>query len=219
MQCSRQFIAKWGWVVSWMYFAVEHLQCDRMTSQQQGRNPLPSFLFLLIHRFFAFRFHIHTPSSLLSTFWRPKHSSVSSSFHTFAYFTCFTSHQFLFYPTSQCPATRQHRFIFAFICIPCTYIRVHTSQIIYSHLYTHVFSFWLQCAATRASDQAETIDSTLVGFSDQIESYFNSQCKGWAGKADWFQLLWRHPALRLNFPLQNIFPVLLQNVTEKVQLN
>ena len=58
-QCSRQFIAKWGWVVSWMYFAVEHLQCDRMTSQQQGRNPPPLLPFLLIHRFFLhsdFRF-------------------------------------------------------------------------------------------------------------------------------------------------------------------
>ena len=52
-QCSRQFIAKWGWVVSWMYFAVEHLQCDRMTSQQQGRNPPPLLPFLLIHRFFC----------------------------------------------------------------------------------------------------------------------------------------------------------------------
>ena len=133
-------------------------------------------------------------------------------------------------PSSQCPATRQHRFIFASVsihlyvrtytrlqyCISMyTYINicahVHTSDISYFHT---VSPMWRD---TSWRSGCETIDSIRVSFSDRIESFFASRCEEWDGKTDCvgatLLYVWTFQASKY-FP-----PPPLQNVTEKVQLN
>ena len=137
-------------------------------------------------------------------------------------------------PSSQCPATRQHRFIFASVSIHLyvrTYTRLQYCISTYTYIYVRTYTRLTYCISTRLfllapmcrdtswRSGSETIDSFPVSFSDRFGSFFGSHCEEWDGKTDWVA----PPCFKFELSrLQNIFapaPPPLQNVTEKVQLN
>ena len=143
---------------------------------------------------------------------------LRTQFHFFAFlplFTYFTSHQFLFFSPGNVP--RRDNIVSFLPSCTSLYVPVHVCM--YGYLCTHT-SLAPMSRDTAQRSGGETFDSILVRFSDWNKSYSERFSERWeGGESDSVQPRWRHPASRLNFPMENILPQLLQNVTEKVQLN
>ena len=103
-------------------------------------------------------------------------------------------------PSSQCPATRQHRFIFASVSIHLyvrTYTRLQYCISTYTYIYVRTYTRLTYCISTRLfllapmcrdtswRSGSETIDSFPVSFSDRFGSFFGSHCEERDGKTDW----------------------------------
>ena len=116
-------------------------------------------------------------------------------------------------PSSQCPATRQHRFIFASVSIHLyvrTYTRLQYCISTYTYIYVRTYTRLtyristqcLQCGATRAGDQAVR---QLTAFKSVSPTGLKASSQATAKSETGKLTCWRHPALRLNFPSFKIF--------------
>ena len=123
-------------------------------------------------------------------------------------------------PPSQClqPMSRNATTSFHF-CIPLYSLYVRTYTRLTYCISTRLFLLAPMCRDTSWRSGWDNWQHPSRALQPNWKLLQKSlQTGGW--EADWSQLRWRHPALRLNFPLENIFaPGRLQNVTEKVQLN